>query len=79
MREDLDKERMQANANFEKRKAQLDVIISNNAQIYGRFNGIAGGTMPKVKLLEFDEITPATAGIDILNGIALDSFKHASD
>ena len=79
MKEDLDKERMQANANFERRRAQLDVIISRNAKIYGRFNGIAGGTMPKVKLLEFDEITPDTASIDILNGIALNSLNHASD
>ena len=64
---------------FDAKYRKSDVIISRNAKIYGRFNGIAGGTMPKVKLLEFDEITLDTASVDILNGIALDSFKHASD
>ena len=65
MKKNLDKEKMQSISNFEKRRGHLDVIISKTGELYGRFNGIAGGTMPKVKLLEFDD-NPTVTNIELL-------------
>ena len=79
MKFELEKEIMQSNSNFEKRKAQLNTIITTNAKIYGRFNGIAGGTLPKVDLLEFDEITPNKSGVDLLNNIAAITSSKITD
>jgi len=55
MKEDLDKEKSAINKIWDKREKQIERVIHNIGGMQGDIEGVAGMTLPKVKVLELPE------------------------
>jgi hypothetical protein len=55
MQQDLLKERTVMTANWEKRQAQIEKVISNTSSIYGTIQGISNQIIEKIDVLELNE------------------------
>jgi hypothetical protein len=52
LKEDLDTEKRAMQRIWEKREKQIERIISNTAGMYGDLEGLAGSSLPQIKILE---------------------------
>ncbi len=55
MQQDLLKERTVMTANWEKRQAQIEKVISNTSSIYGTIQGISNQIIEKIDVLELND------------------------
>ncbi len=55
MKNDIDKEKRSYQAIWAKREKQVQRVIDNTFGIYGDLQGLTGGTMQEIKVLELDE------------------------
>lgn len=53
MKNDLDAERTAMQRIWDKREKQIEKVISNTAGMYGDLEGLAGASLPPIKVLEF--------------------------
>jgi len=61
MKEELDAEKRAMQRIWEKREKQIERIISNTAGMYGELEGMAGASLPPIKILELPN-EPTTSG-----------------
>jgi len=52
MKEDLDAEKRALENIWAKREKQIQQVIESTAGMYGDFQGIIGGSLPQIKILE---------------------------